>query len=609
MMKTINSLLKFFKDTLLAKIILVLGLVSIIITISLGVGIGFSVAAIFGSIFYLLFNKEYNFKLKYTKIYLSNKIVSCFSILTLIYLIWSLTSFLYFRPLIYFILSGIITVFIFLEIIFSDHSVKFNKYNIIFQILLLATSLRFSPVFLYPDLIGADPYAHRYSIEFLLNQGYIYTNNDKYLHDLIFIPGLTIDQYTFRPFMQIFVAIFSIYTSINNINLSLVFTIGFFEIFSIYFLYLTTYRITKNYTVSILSMLLLSIYDWHIRWGNWFMPMSLGIAYFTIFIYLMYNLIYKADNKRNSFILAIILITSITFTHTITALIMLITIFVLWFFSYFKDFNYPIKNKYIQDTLIFSSILAVSNWYYSNFLTLMLSRFEIGNTIARATVRTPLIFELDNIGTYVIISLFIIGMLQYIKKYTYIKLNYMALSFILLAISYGGLLININFIIPERWLVFTAIIIVPIAAQGYVLFIQNKKLIALAGIITFILAFSMAISNNSNIDTPIYFPQGMGTYKSVTYSELQGIKTMSQYSNKFYGDERDLIFTNVFIWENEKTIIPIDIKTITEQIFGNNLFITRKNIYHVTISEDIYTYNLNLLFSNANVLVYSSNIR
>ncbi len=203
-----------------------------------------------------------------------------------------------------------------LEIVSSRFKDNFNISGMMFKILLISLILRGSAYFISPYPIGSDPWGHADFIKDISRFGSLN------------VPLTTTSEaYTNYPLMHLYASTINLIGSIG-ITESM-FVIGTVLALSTVFVYLIVKKITGNINLALLSMLLLNFADFHIQWSIQIIAMSFGIAIYTILLYLIVK---RNENKHlvlNASFLVLFLFI-ITWTHTISGFIALISVISLY---------------------------------------------------------------------------------------------------------------------------------------------------------------------------------------------------------------------------------------------------------------------------------------
>ena len=263
----------------------------------------------------------------------------------------------YSRPIVYYFLIALLAA-----LIAFDIQNKKDIRIILLKILLISMNIRWSIYFMYPGYVGIDPWYHAKLIDYIISNGEISVS--KY-------------RYFYYPSLHLLGAITSTVLGINIKN-SMILSVGFFEVTSIIFIFLTS-RMVSNEKIASIAALLVGVSGYHIQWGYQIISMSLGLGLFTMVFYL----IIKAYNTKNAIWVWLLfgLIPFMLLTHTIVMVCMLTLFIVLlvgqWFHSLVYK-NTSIFEFSITKNLFFITLLAtILYWgYFSRFSNYVLGSME-----------------------------------------------------------------------------------------------------------------------------------------------------------------------------------------------------------------------------------------
>jgi len=438
-------------------------------------------------------------------------------------LAWQQTNIPYHRPLTFFLLvsaaAGLITAHIFL------HNINI-KNIVLVETILLGVLIRASLYFLFPTVWGNDPFFHISNIETIIAEGFLPKEMDTYVsfpyfHILITslaqILGCSIKTAYFIP---------------TTIGVAV----------SALFAFLLGNKLATN-EIGLLSALLIVLAPYHILWDTWIIPMSLGVPFATMLLYLILCMSNKSRKIEIS-ILIIFLSLSLVLIHTVASfvvwLIYLLVIIGNRLISRFKEIRFTPPSSNISYTLMLLFTCSLfAYWIYANpqessFFSIVtrslynrLYEIDIGSASA---VTLSAAYNYFSIAVYdlpfTLFLLFgIMGMLVLasgkLSRNTFI-LVFVALSII--AMIYGQGLVGLIAALPGRWFVFAEILLVVFAALG-VYFITSapqaisKKCIA-SGILIFVFSFSAITTPINNSDSPIYAKE-LATRSALYESEVK----------------------------------------------------------------------------------------
>lgn len=204
------------------------------------------------------------------------------------------------RPIAYFLLIGAMAVVILAEILTNDYANK--PAGILFKIILLTANIIFGQTFKLPFYFGStDILDHMRFIESILINQHIRPE---------------IGMYQYFPIYHVFIAIEQLLTNLN-VKAGFFTTVGLTFVFSIYFIYLITLKVTHNKKESLATALLYSLSSEALFAG---MNMVTRVMSFVVFLVMFFLLISKKPGDPRKNILAISLIIPLVFMHQITLL-------------------------------------------------------------------------------------------------------------------------------------------------------------------------------------------------------------------------------------------------------------------------------------------------
>lgn len=498
-------------DLILAYFGLLVGILLILITKSLNIEyLGAGLTVTISCTLYILLknntsNEIYNEKLlqikKETNLYFFRSmdiLFICIYTLSVVVLYF----YLYERPLSYFILIITACILISVEIV---SNLKYNKKRdvlILTKIIMIALNLRAGLYYEFPGLYASDPYTWVEYCRYTLETGQIVPNS----------------TYTYYPIMNLELAITSLLSNLNLKN-TMFFSLGFFEILGITYIYLVG-KIVSNSTVGLLGSLMLGISQTHIRMGVVIFQSTLGLGLYSLIFYVLFRKNNLKDVRISA--LLVFLVIVLTISHHLSSMTLLLSLIFILVGECVYDLLYK-KSILITDNLflvILTSICIISYWIYNGswqfeFAIKSLSAIILDTTrnqveaLAVPVQYNAIIAELKQIGIYLYLFLFIIGGLYW--------LNYTKIDKLKMMLLFGGALLTFStfaFIIAgykeiavNRWFPFVYTLISIPAAQGLLCIVNdlksNGKMISF---ILFISIFStvMITSGMEDIERPLY---------------------------------------------------------------------------------------------------------
>lgn len=439
----------------------------------------------------------------------------------------------YQRPITFFICISLAVALLGLDIISLNTNRNILIYSCIFKIVLLSLILRSSSYFISPYFVGSDPWVHA---EYVKN--YLYFG---FLKIIPYPPGTGLDggYYLGYPIEHLFVCVTSL---IGNINVrESMFIVGAVLVISTVFVFLFVYKLTGHINLALFSMLLLNFVEYHIEWSIEVIAMTFGIAIYTIILYSILAACVKPRLLYSS--LLVLLIPIITWTHTISGFIALISLLALYTGNllygriYYTDHRHNdfIMVKYT--TCILFIIFLTYHWmrtswmepncyFFDSIVTGLSQSLQSGTELLVGLPTSNIPNEWDDLinvfGFLIFVFFGIIGSLRclsakYASKTTF---SLILMSFVLYSLRYGFPLLGLQNILHHRWPAFIYVGFVLFAGLGFFSFIslvKYKK--ASIVLIIFSLSFLMMTHSLINNDSPIYGETANQKY-SWTNSEM-----------------------------------------------------------------------------------------
>ncbi|MGB9940826.1 hypothetical protein [Methanosarcina sp.] len=417
--------------------------------------------------------------------------------------------------------------------IISAEIISFQKKMtsiILFQIILLGTSIAWSQLLVFPSLLGVDPWYHQ-NITLQIIQTH-------------FIPSEF--SYSKLPLFHLCIALTSIITDMDY-KFATMLSVSFLQLVCNILLIFLLAKFTFNNTrVALYSSLLLALSNYHIRMSFWSIPNSLAPVFILMILYSLLKL--RINHKLISVLISIILMISLVLTHSVTALYMAIILLIVWIFFYSYNLIYfnihkpPFTFSYITLFVVF----MFSWWTYaSGHITTLASLIKFGfsmdifihtpaELIQQHINNVPLFERIFNfLGTLLYFTVSSVGCFYMISNRYGTKYSFCVLSAGITPLILNSFCsITSRNIISERWLFFSQIFLsIPLAVS--ILLCCNavrhdnlKKTFLVST--TIILAFLLIVSLPANIDYD-KFSSHSSMREALTTSELKAIKTTSSF--------------------------------------------------------------------------------
>lgn len=524
----------------------ILGIFIIYLSLAYGIHQQDIGGAIFlASSLYLLLRKRF-FELSETFYFNpSKKIIYLNNILfflALTYSVWLLYTNLYSRPLMYFIIVAIACASIALEILYTDSK---ETALILSKIILIGITLYGGIYYEFPGIYGVDPHYHNGQIEIYIEEGHIVPTAPI---------GYSNGYYSF-PIFHILAASTSILTQLNIYD-SIFSSIAFSYILSSIFVFLIGKKLI-NTKAGLFAALLLMVGDYRIVFGITPIPMTLGIVFYTILLYLLYINTPQFIIRRS---IAIVFLLLIVLTHSIAGFITFVTLMSLFLSkTIYNHLSGNVIEKFKiswNTTLVYLSLLF-SYWMYAfksyqgeisffessvRSLTQGLSQdAEFATSVTEKI--SPMVstsyfdYLLDHVGYLIFLGIGIVGIYIWLREKDEFKVPFSITMVVLFAFLYGFSLMGLRSIIPTRWFAFAYIFLAILFALGLLksinLFTSTNGTI-IAVVLIFIVSFFMITSTISNDDSPLY-NKIRAVQQWQKSSELQGGSTINRIFNGSFG--------------------------------------------------------------------------
>jgi hypothetical protein len=355
-----------------------------------------------------------------------------------------------------------------------------------------------------------------------------------------------------------------------NLKDSLVFSIGFMYCIGIFFIFLFA-RNQTGLKIGLLSSLFIAVNPFHISWGAWLIPTSIGILIFSTVLYVINSKI----NQTAGNIIIILLTLLLIYVHTLSPLLIFLAISAYLISSYVSSKIFSLNSVSTINYLSASFLVAilgismVSRFMYSQYseaytfleynlipltTTLKTAVAFQGGEIAGFTASD---FPLNRIHFYLIIAFTVFGVLYWLKPklQSKEKIGLILTLFALIIFSYGPALFGIRDFIPGRWIAFAMVIAAPICASGIYQMcnIPRTNFFKFSVLILIIAVFSFFTINSYdvNLHTPFYgkLSENPNRY-TFTESEMKAADTLLTVSDRTMDLGSDYYYRLAFQYYN-----------------------------------------------------------
>lgn len=463
--------------------------------------------------------------------------------------IYSLWSFMlrpepYVRPLEYFISIAAMSAILAAKILFLPSQNSRTPLTL-FQIILIALSLEWSVLLLFPDIVGIDPFYHQLVTLDMLNKLHLGAG------------------YQNLPAMHLIIGSISLITGLSY-KMATMFSISTLQVVcDILFIFLIG-RLLFNDKAGLLAALLVGIANWHIFFSYWTIPNTLGATLVIIILYLVLKL--HKDRTNVMIPLSGLLMVTVLLTHAMATLWLAILLFAFWlvFVFYKKLFEKKLATRYLLTMALSFTIVMLLWWTFGTghirtlaFLTERGFEPTASLTYAPATAPSaitlpeaappawetlsgaPFEFLFNSLGMFLFFAMSFIGCFYMLSRgfgNPYAFFIAVAGVFIL-GIGYFPMLAGRSFIEHRWWYQAEILLSIPLAVTFFLLSGLFKKryfMASLTIVLIFILSFLSIIGFPSN-QTQRTFSKNQVVRFAFTASETQALQTVSANYEKTIG--------------------------------------------------------------------------
>jgi len=478
------------------------------------------------------------------------------------FILYSLSIFsLYFRPnfyerpLLFFILTSFMAGFIACETFISGRR---HVSLILIQILLLGMSIAWSQLFIFPSIVGVDPWYHQAFTNQILREFYIPDG----------------DPYSKLPIFHLMIAISSFLTKLPykfaamvSVSLGQILCNGLF-------LYLIAGSLFKNQRIGLLAALMVTIADNCIFMSYWSIPNSFIAVFIPITLYILF---FKMRGNSRIFFTIIVLMMMVTIIlgHTIVAMCMAILLFGAWCaLRVYRNYD----TKSTEDiSLVFPvsfTILMFAWWTYaSGSIETLGSLIKFGFSIdffentpdqfLNYIINVPLNEQVfNNLGMFLFFTISFIGIFYMIsRKGNSLTFTFASIGLIPLTISFFSL-ISGHSVIQGRWWYFAQMFLSIPLAVGLIALVtwkckRNFSILAFIFVVVVPLCFFNIMSPTANVDNH-FFSQESTMTSAFTGSEMESMSTI-------FAIRTNIVMTDEYCAGSQK-FIYYDVKPFDDQI-------------------------------------------
>jgi hypothetical protein len=436
----------------------------------------------------------------------------------------------------------------------------------IFKIVLICLSLELSQLLIFPSVVDIDGWWHQMFTSSILNAGHVpagYAYSTLPLFHLLtgsisLVAGL---DYKMAAMLSI---------SLTQILCNVLFT---FLIGNLLF----------NKKIGLLGGLLLGISNWHVYYGFAAVPTTIASLFIPAIIYLLLKI--KKEKTLTGISLALILMSALILTHTMTSVWMAILLLAFWAgFEIYNRINDTPRTPRLSITFMIPLLFVVgmlSWWSYasSRLITQLAEMIKWGfgldyfwryspmtKEIAQYFFSVPLSEQLFYYaGMVLYFSISLLGCLYMFSK-RFGNSNRFVMAFggvITLSIDLFALVTSRTTFTIRFWYFVQIVLAIPLAVTFFLLrgAARNKLVGSIfLAVLIFSLSFLMILSPVANLDNPKFSPNIQVRF-ALTESELRALETVSNMENKTIGV--DQYYSNLR-WSS------YTVEDISEQIYSRN---------------------------------------
>jgi hypothetical protein len=480
------------------------------------------------------------------------------------------------RPLTFFILTSIAASMIALQILHSQR--KSTEYLILFEIILISISVAASAFWVFPSLVGVDPWVHLTYIEDFVNSGHIETTRESI-------------YYLNYPVTHLNAAIMKLMTGLGYKE-AMFLGIGLPLIFGALFVYIIGCNIA-NAKIGLLAALLVNLSDVHLQFGVQLMPTSFGIILFTVIFYFIIHGQKNLDMRRR--LLTLLLLFLLIITHTMSTFVVFIFILCLLIGNYLYNILFkkqPNTGMVTPLLLMTFLVLMLTYWMYAgykenvgflqviaqNLINAFTDKAGLFDRPVSAAVEYGYWGPVLQIGGFILIYAFTaFGLLFLLSRRNLNKQRFILITAIFLMTAFVMVFptFGLRNIMPYRWYAFIYVPLSIIASFGIFYIVQNIRRFsvssAVLAMIISVLIFFMISNRFSNVDSTVYNSE-LSVRTVYSESELiAGERIVDLYDDLIVVDERYIAV--IKRGDNKVTKTSSDFQD--DYVVNNNLVIWR----------------------------------
>jgi len=436
----------------------------------------------------------------------------------------------YARPTEYFLLASVLCAVLAVEMFMA--SKNFDVVLCLFQTIALNVSLSWAYMAIFPEMTGIDTWWVKELTEAIVRQG--------------FVPAGY--SYSSFPLMHILIGEVSILSTLQFPLVSAVATGLPYELVLLLVFWIT--RDLYNLRTGLIAALLLSVSEIFVQSAMWQRPATLAGLYVLLVIWILHK---GGGVKQSKWPVLTVLFASVTvLTHTITSVILVVILFVLWVTrgrsasTNTRTEKASVSIRVPASLWIFCTVATLGWWMYvSTTLNALPELIRSGFDIQRWTVSVlrqgysggTLETILNGFGFNFLYFLIVLGIFISFSRQLLIgrRRQFALTGVVLLSSTFGGFILGYSGVAPFRWLTVSTPILCIFAglgltgASGIPRGKHITRSIFAAGLIV-VLAFSSITSPTVNIDRSFYSQNTLVRF-GFTSSELVAAGFLRGHTN------------------------------------------------------------------------------
>jgi hypothetical protein len=427
---------------------------------------------------------------------------------------------------------GLMASVLAVEILFLPAG-KLQERFALLKIVLLSVNIELSQVFVFPFIVGIDPWVHQSFTLDILKSGVIPRGF----------------AYSELPFIHLLVGSFSLITGLDY-KISAFLSISFVQAVSASALvYLIGSRVF-NSKIGLLGALLLGTANYELSMGYWAIPNTMATVFALAIVFLLLRTTpEKPTANLRVTSLTMLFMGALVLTHTVTSVFMLLLLVVFCIgFEFHNRVYHEGKNPVPPSVPILFSAGMLAWWtYVSGHLNQLATYLKEGfslfyhigyipTQVIEYSTKVPILEQMFNSGgIYLFFTISLIGCLYMFSRYGTSRAFIIAASGVITtAMAFFAPIAGV-WIITQRWFYFSQILLSLALAFGLLMLCWKMKSrlvksILLASLV-FLLTFLMILSPVANLDNPTFSPNTQIRH-AFTTSEQQALETVASMGCK-----------------------------------------------------------------------------